>query len=53
MYAAGAPAVFGGETTGAVALDTIEILNGTTWQTRQLQSARDAHAMVQLPCPAL
>ena len=43
--------MFGGETTGAIALDTIEILNGTVWNTARMTSARDAHAMVILPCP--
>lgn len=47
----GALTVFGGETTGAVALDTIEVLNGTAWTTVWMKTARNAHAMVQLPCP--
>jgi hypothetical protein len=51
IYEGGALAVFGGRSTGNQFLDTIEVLNGTTWTTFGLKSARAEHAMVQLPCP--
>jgi len=44
--------VFGGETKGAIALDTLETLNGT-WSNAWLKSPRNAHAMVHLPCSSL
>jgi len=43
----GALVVFGGYPTSS----TLEILNGTKWETQQLQYDRYHHAMGLLPCP--
>jgi len=53
VFNSGVLAVFGGETTGAIALDTLETLNGSSWQNSFLKGPRNAHAMVQLPCSSL
>jgi len=50
VYHPGALAVFCGS-DGGTAISTLEILNGTTWVTKQLQYPRAELAMVLLPCP--
>jgi hypothetical protein len=49
----GALAVFGGRTVWEVNLDTLEVLNGSSWHMEYLQGARSEHAMVQMPCLSL
>jgi len=46
----GALVVFGGGGDSS-SPNTLEILNGTEWETQQLQNGRFRHAMVLLPCP--
>jgi hypothetical protein len=41
--------VFGGRTIFEVNLNTLEVLNGTSWHTEYLQNTRSEHSLVQLP----
>ncbi len=49
FVSAGAPVVLGGFGSNGV-LNTLEILNGTSWEIQLLDSYRYGHAMVELPC---